>query len=315
MFRRMLIAGAIVGLCLGLLQGVVAPVAQAAQGTPCAVDSEETITALVTQFNEAFDAHDVQGLAALVSPDIVRDSPRGDENGVDEMVAGFEYFFSVFPDLNATVNMVLVDAPLAVVHYTTSGTQAMTFAGTEPSGELVTWDGMYLINVECGKIDRLWSQVDQLSQRNQGTSTPATPVASMDSGTPDPCPALTDDAAASLMDTWYQDVWTGDFDALATITTADVYHHWALGPDSSGQAEQLARLQGTLGMLGDITSTYDALIVDDDYIAVHWEQSLGDDTWGGLNIFRTECGAIDEVWSEMDLADLPAMDAEATPAS
>ncbi len=298
-----------------MLQGVVSPKAIAAQGTPARMDSGETINQLVNDFNTAFDAHDVQGLAALVSPDIVRDSPRGDENGVDEMTASFEYFFSIFPDLSATVNLVLVDAPLAAIHYTTTGTQAMTFAGTEPSGEPVTWDGMYLVHVECGKIDRLWSQVDQLSQRNQDESTPATPVASMEDATPDVCPALTDESAASLMDTWYADVWTGKLDALETITTADVYHHWALGPDTSGQAAQLERLQATLEMFPGSTSGYDALIVDDEYIAVHWEQSLGDDTWGGLNIFRTECGAIDEVWSEMDMADLPAMDAEATPAS
>ena len=316
MFRRMLTAGVIVGLCLGLLQSVIAPVAQAAQGTPCAVATEDGITALVTDFNTAFDAHDVEALAALVSPDIVRDSPRGDDNGVEDMVASFDYFFSVFPDLSTTVNLVLVDAPLAAIHYTTSGTQAVPFADTEPSGELVTWDGMYLITVECGKISQLWSQVDQLSQRNQETSAPVTPVASMEGGTPDACPELTDESAQALMDTWYHDVWTGDLDVLATITTADVYHHWAIGPDSSGQDEQRAHLEGTfaLDLFAGLTSGYGAIIVDGEYIAVHWVQTLGDDTWAGLNIFRTECGLIDEVWSEMDLADLPAQDAEATPA-
>jgi predicted ester cyclase len=314
MFRRMLTAGAILGLCLGLLQSVIAPAAQAAQSTPCATPTEDEITALVTDFNTAFDAHDVDALAALVSPDIVRDSPRGDDDGVEDMVASFDYFFSVFPDLSTTVNLVLVDAPLAAIHYTTTGTQAVPFADTEPSGELVTWDGMYLITVECGKISQLWSQVDQLSQRNQSTSIPATPVSSTEGATPDACPELTDDAAQTLMDTWYQDVWTGNLDVLATITTADVYHHWATGPDSSGQAEQMERVQGTLAMLEGLTSGYDAIIVDDAYIAVHWTQTLGDDTWGGLNIFRTECGLIDEVWSEMNLSELPAMDAEATPA-
>jgi predicted ester cyclase len=314
MFRRMLTMGAIVGLCLGLLQSAIAPAADAAQSTPCAAPTEDEITALVTDFNTAFDAHDVEALAALVSPDIVRDSPRGDDTGVDEMVASFDYFFSVFPDLNTTVNLVLVDAPLAAIHYTTTGTQAVPFADTEPSGELVTWDGMYLITVECGKISQLWSQVDQLSQRNQSTSIPATPVAAAEGGTPDACPALTDETAQALMDTWYHDVWTGDLEVLGTITTADVYHHWAMGPDSSGQAEQMERVQGTLAMLEGLTSGFDAIIVDGEYIAVHWTQSLGDDTWGGLNIFRTECGSIDEVWSEMNLDDLPGQEAEATPA-
>jgi hypothetical protein len=114
------------------------------------------------------------------------------------------------------------------------------------------------------------------------------------------------------MDSWYPEVWIGNLDALATITTSVVYHHWALGPDSSGQAAQLERLQGTLAMLAGLTSDYDALIVDGDHIAVHWEQSLAEDYWDGVNIFRTECGPIDEVWSEMNLNELPAQ-SEATP--
>ncbi len=309
MFRRMLTAGVIVGLCLGLLQSVIAPVAQAAQSTPCATPTEDEITALVEGFNIAFDAGDVEGLAALVSPDIVRDSPRGDDDSVEDMVASFDYFFSVFPDLSTTINLVLVDAPLAAIHYTTTGTQAVPFADTEPSGELVTWDGMYVISVECGKINQLWSQVDQLSQRNQGTSTPATPVAAMEDGTPAECTELTDEAATTLMDAWYNDIWTGNLDALSTITTEDVYHHWAMGPDSSGQDAQLTRVESTLAMLEGLTSSYDAIIVDGEHIAVHWTQTLGDDTWGGLNIFRSECGLIFEVWSEMNLSELPAHDA------
>jgi predicted SnoaL-like aldol condensation-catalyzing enzyme len=313
MFRRMLTAGAIVGLCLGLLQSAIAPAVQA-QGTPCAIDTEEAITALVTEFTTAFAAHDVQGMAALASPDVARDFPRGDDLGVDDMVASFEELFTIFPDMTVTVNLVLVDAPLAAVHFTATGTQAASLAGTEPTGEAATWDGMFLIAVDCGKISQMWTEVDQLSQRNQSTSIPATPVAAAEGGTPDACPALTDETAQALMDTWYHDVWTGDLEVLGTITTADVYHHWAMGPDSSGQAEQMERVQGTLAMLEGLTSGYDAIIVDGEYIAVHWTQTLGDDTWGGLNIFRTECGSIDEVWSEMNLNDLPGQEAEATPA-
>ena len=316
MLRRIITIGMFVTLCLGGLQigAGGAPSALAAQGTPCAVNTNDEIRELVTKFDEAFGQHDVDALAALVSPDIVRDSPRGDDAGVDDMVASFTSFFEVFPDLSASVDEVLVDAPLAAIRYTTTGTQATTFAGVEPSGAPVSWDGMYLITVECGKIVHLYSEVDQLSQRNQSTSIPATPVASTGTASPASCADLTKDAATALMDTWYHDVWTGNFDELATLTTADIYHHWALGPDSSGQAAQLEHLQATVAMLPAATSDYDAIVVDGNSIAVHWEQTLGDDTWGGINFFHIECGLISEVWSEMDIADLPAMDTEATPA-
>jgi steroid delta-isomerase-like uncharacterized protein len=288
----------------------------AAQGSPspCAANTNDEIRALVTRFNDAFDQHDVDALAALVSPDIVRDSPRGDDIGVDDMVASFTKFFEVFPDLSASVDEVLVDAPLAAIRYTTTGTQATAFAGTEPSGAPVSWDGMYLITVECGKIARLNSQVDQLSQRNQSTSTPATPVAD-EAASPASCADLTKETATKLMDTWYHDVWTGNTELLATLTTPDVYHHWAMGPDSSGQDAQLAHVQSTLAILAGAASDYDAIVVDGHSIAVHWTQSLGDDSWGGINFSYTECGLISEVWSEMDIADLPATEAAGTPAA
>jgi uncharacterized protein (TIGR02246 family) len=313
MFRRMLVAGMMVGLCLGVLPGVSAPVAQAAQGTPCAVNTEDEIRALVTDFNNAYNEQDAQGMAALVAEDLVRHSPRGDTQGADEMAAAFEDFFAIFPDTTTMENLVLVDAPLVVVHVTSTGTQAVPFRDTEPTGEPATWDGILMLHIECGKIDEMWSRADQLAQVNLAAPALATPVASMEQATPGECPELTDDTAQALMDTWYHDVWTGNFDALASITTPDVYHHWAVGPDTSGQTDQLAHLQPTAGAIAGLTSDYDAIVVDGDYIAVHWVQTLGDDSWDGLNIFRTECGLIDEVWSELDLAALPPQAAGATP--
>lgn len=313
MFRRMLVVGVMVGLCLGLLPSVAAPAAQAAQGTPCAINTEDEIRALVTDFNNAFNEQDAQGMAALASADLIRHSPRGDTRGADDMAAAFDSFFTIFPDVTTTANLVLVDAPLVVFQVTSTGTQAVSFKETEPTGEAATWDGILLLDIECGKIDEMWANADQLSQVNLATPVLASPAASMEQATPGQCPELTDDAAQTLMDTWYHDVWTGDFDALAAITTQSVYHHWAVGADTSGQADQLAHLQPTAGVIAGLTSTYDAIVVDGDYIAVHWIQTLGDDSWDGLNIFRTECGLIDEVWSELDLGSLPPQSEGATP--
>ena len=90
MFRRMLVACTIVGLCLGLLPGalgssVAAQATPMAQGTPCAIDTEDAIRTIVTEFNDAYNAHDAQAMAALASADLVRHSPRGDTVGADAM--------------------------------------------------------------------------------------------------------------------------------------------------------------------------------------------------------------------------------------
>jgi steroid delta-isomerase-like uncharacterized protein len=310
--------GAVVLLGLAWLSGAQSGTVLAAQATPCAENTNDEIRALVDQYNAAFAAHDVDTLVQLVAPDVFRDDSRdSDESGTQQVEESFQQIFTAFPDLTAEIDQVLVDAPYAAVQYTSTGTQAVAFGDAPLSGETVTWDGIFLVKVECGKISDIVSVLDQLAQQNKGASTPATPVASEAMASPAGCEPLTDASAATLMDTWYHDVWTGNTAQLAEITTADIYHHWAMGPDSSGHAAQLERVESTLALLPGLTSEYDSLIVDGDLIAVHWTQSLGDDTWGGINIFRTECGQIAEVWSEMNIFDLPAMDAtpEASPAA
>ena len=313
MFKRIIALGFLVGLCFSLLPSASVPTALAAQATPCAPNTDDEVEAIANAINQAYIDRDVSQLDGLLADDIIRDSPRGPETGKDQAVASFDRFFAAFPDLDPTFNLVLAASPLAAVHYTATGTQATALGGVEPTGEPVTFDGMYLIEVTCGKISHMWSAVDQLAQRGEGTSELATPVMD-DDATPSDCAALTDESAATLMDAWYSDVWGGDLSALASITTEDAYHHWATGPDTSGQADQQAHLEETIAQFPGLAVTYANLVVDGDYIAVTWGDPNVDPNWGGINIFRVECGLIDEVWSEMDLTNLPT-GAEATPSA
>lgn len=315
MFRRMLAPFLIAMICLASLSTEPSHSALASEGTPCPQDSNDTISGIVDRLNTAVDQHDLATIATLYSDDVHREFARGEGDGVDSTVASFEELFVAYPDLRQTTNLILIEAPLAMVHYTLTGTQEAPFFGSEPIGQPVAWDGIYLIEVACGKIVRTWNEIDQLSRLGRSDSAPATPVAPVEAASPETCPDLTRETARSLMDAWYHDVWTGDLEVLATLTTPDVYHHWAQGPDSSGQDAQLAHLQATLDFLPGLTSDYEQLVVSGEYIGVRWEQSLGGATWGGMNIFRTECGKIAEVWSELNLTELPGYDIEATPSA
>ena len=314
MFRRILALGMVIGFVLGVLALPISS-SVSAQGTPvaspCPELSNEDLRTFVQSWGRAIADKDIAALAGLVAEDVVRDVPTGNDSGRDEVVATFERFFTAYPDLSLTVDLVLVDTPFALVHYTATGTQAVPFAGADPTGNPATWAGMYLLQVDCGQIAEMWTEIDQLSQRHQGTSSPIATVES-DAASPEPCVSLTEDVATSLVDTWTNGVWEGNLDDLEAVTTSDIYYHWSVGTDTSGQAEQRVRLQATLDSFGAATGTYDALIVDGDYIAFHWEASQGDDAFDGLSIFRIECGLIDEVWSETNLNDLPGM-SQATP--
>jgi predicted ester cyclase len=120
-----------------------------------------------------------------------------------------------------------------------------------------------------------------------------------------------------VLDAWWHDAWGGDLAVLDTLTTPDVYHHWATGADSSGQAPQRERIAEWTSRLPDVRYSYEDVVLDGEYVAAVWRASDGAITWGGMNIFRLECGRIAEVWSEMDVLGFRAQlsrEAAATPA-
>src|SRR5689334_9075359 len=144
MLRRILAPCLIAAICLGWLTSGPNSAVLATQGTPCASDSNDVISGIVDQLNAAVDQHDLDTIATLYSADVNRDFARGEGAGVDSTVASFEELFTAYPDLRQTTNLILVEAPLAMVHYTLTGTQQAPFFGSEPIGQPVTWDGIYL---------------------------------------------------------------------------------------------------------------------------------------------------------------------------
>jgi steroid delta-isomerase-like uncharacterized protein len=253
-----------------------------------------------------------QGSSALddiAAPDVTHESASvGSVAGRDNLAASQQAVRDAFPDLQATVNLVLTDAPDVVVQWTATGTQTGAFQDQAATGNVATWDGNSLLRIECGQITQSWTYLDQLSRLQQSQAAAmGTPAAGADvaaAATPASCPPLTDEAAGQLLDAWWGEAWAVNVAVLETLTTEDVAHHWAEGPDSTGQAAQHERIAGLTTSLSAVRYAYEDFVVDGDYIAAVWQASDGTITFDGLNIFRIECGQIAEVWSEMDLLSL-----------
>ena len=145
----------------------------------------------------------------------------GDTVGADAMADAFDAFFAIFPD---------------TVNHDESGPGRCAAGGVpghvdwhpgdcvqdvEPTGETAAWDGILMFHIACGKIDELWSRADQLAQLNTATPVLASPGPSIDEATPG-VPELTDESRPGADGHLVHDVWTGDFAALATITTSSV---------------------------------------------------------------------------------------------
>jgi predicted ester cyclase len=154
----------------------------------CAEHTDDDLEPLVQTWIDSVGRQDATALGPMVAEDVIREGPFGCDSGHNEVIFIFELFFTAFPDLSLTVNLIVIAAPVTVVHDTATGTQAVPFLGAQPIGEPATWEGMYLLRLECGEIAEMWTEVDRLSQLGQGTSSTAPAADSSDPATPESCP-------------------------------------------------------------------------------------------------------------------------------
>lgn len=163
------------------------PVAHAQDATPaanpatCSTTSDEENAAIARRWHE--EVINTQNLAVLdeiLADDASQDSATFADNPGPRQVLGA--LFTGFPDVQHTVEAVVADGDLVVVRYTATGTHEGEFQGYAPSGETVTWTGMNMYRIACGRIAETWSEVDALGRITQMTGTGmATPA-----GTPAP---------------------------------------------------------------------------------------------------------------------------------
>ena len=139
----------------------------------------------------------------------------------------------------------------------------------------------------------------------------ATPLA-----TPSVCPELTLDEMKALARQYFT-AWEGVVQnpaALAALLSPDYIHHWKLGPDSGGAEESLARIIAYMQAIPDQRFVIEAVYGEGEVVIVRWTATGAqtDDMgsiaasnataeFGGINIFRFECGLIAETWNETDL--------------
>jgi steroid delta-isomerase-like uncharacterized protein len=135
-------------------------------------------------------------------------------------------------------------------------------------------------------------------------------------------------ASETLVQRWYEEVWTaGTVGVLDELVVDDHHHHWAVGPDTTGQEPLKERIAAWRDAFPDLEVTMDEVIAREDLVAVRWtargtnggtfqghEPTGKVAEWAGINVFRVECGQIVEAWSEMDALglyqQLGVMDAE-----
>jgi predicted ester cyclase len=152
-----------------LLPGPTAGVAQEATPTAeCPATTPEENEELVTQYWEEVWWGDQGKIAEIVSADEVHHwGIGGDTVGIDAFNERWALFFEAFPDLEFTVDLVLVDENLATTSWTATGTHQGEWLGIAPTDREVTWTGINIFRIECGQIVESWGTADHLSLLSQ----------------------------------------------------------------------------------------------------------------------------------------------------
>ena len=312
------------------LSMILVPMASGAQEeTPeaeCPVTTPEENAELATMYWEEVWWGDQGKIAEIVAPDEVHHwGIGGDTTGFEEFSERWGLFFTAFPDLEFTVDLVVAEDDLVATHWTATGTQRGEWQGIAPTNRQVTWQGTNIFRFECGQIVESWSEADHLGLRQQlgATDVPAMMATPAGMATPTaaratPCPDDTPERNVAIAHRWSEDVITGkNLDVLDETLDPLVVHHFGMFPDAHGVPEVKAGLARLLEAFPDIVQTDEDTFADGDLVVVRWSASathqgpmFGLPATGktvqitGINIYRIDCGKIIESWSETNALDV-----------
>lgn len=316
------------------IAGTTAATGQEPAATPAAGDCPATTAAeneaLARRwYEDVLNGRDLDLLDELLAADAVHDAgtfpadqpAAGTKRTLGALLAGFS-------DLRLRVEDAVAADDLVALRWSATGTHDGEFQGFPATGRQATWSGINLYRIACGKIAQVWSEVDGLGRLDQlglgaeGGFWAVTVGAEIgDGATPGPivatpaasgCPATGPAENEALVRRWWDEVWSGgDVAAIGGLLAEGHVHHWATGPDTIGGDEVAARILAWRAMIADLEIRVEEVVASGDRVAARWvgtgtpmsmRAAAGDEpiAWGGLNIFRIECGRIVETWSEMD---------------
>jgi predicted ester cyclase len=136
----------------------------------CPIMTEDENAAIARRWHEeAINTHDLTVLDELLAPNPPHDSATFADNPGPREVLGA--LLTGFPDVQHTVEAVITENDLVVIRYRATGTHEGEFQGYAPTGKRVSWTGINIYRMECGRIAEIWSEVDALGRIEQLIST------------------------------------------------------------------------------------------------------------------------------------------------
>jgi len=121
--------------------------------------TSERLGEIIAAYNDAWNAHDLDAIAALHAPDMVFENHTAGERAEgDEALEHIGRIFDSWPDIEFETRRLYVREDLVVQEWTARATHVKPMTRgdlvAEPSGKRIEWNGMDVIPFEDGKVKR-----------------------------------------------------------------------------------------------------------------------------------------------------------------
>jgi len=119
----------------------------------------EQLRAAIADYNDAWNAHDLERIRALHAPDMVFENHTAGEHAEgEEAIQHIAGIFDAWPDIAFTTRRLYVREDLVVQEWTAQATHVKPLKRgdivAKPSGRRIEWKGTDVIPFENGKIKR-----------------------------------------------------------------------------------------------------------------------------------------------------------------
>jgi predicted ester cyclase len=120
--------------------------------------SKEIKARLRRDWDRVWNQGDTDAIDELYAADVViHTAAPGTPAGIEGVKFGIGGLRAAFPDLQFTLEELIVEGDVAVNRWSMTGTQQGEFMGAPPSGEKTTMSGLAMVRIVEDKIAEIWT--------------------------------------------------------------------------------------------------------------------------------------------------------------
>ena len=125
--------------------------------------SEANKTLFTRFINEVLNNKNVNAVDELMAANYIDHNPApGVPSGTEGMKQLMSMFFSAFPDLHATIDVLVAEGDLVVGSMTNTGTHTGDFMGIPATGKKISFTETHIVRIADGKAVEHWGNQDDM---------------------------------------------------------------------------------------------------------------------------------------------------------